>query len=152
MRPQGAEACSWPRRILAFATEMEHSQAGNVSYASMYVVLDRPVMSVHCRLRPRLSTCRGYNARRSGVTTKAGLESDMAVEESSQIPMPKVYLSVLSSDHVCGCQIPIVNTYALQGVTKPRVTPEVAPATFGFVERAERWNSRACMVGVCQMW
>lgn len=34
----------------------------------------------------------------------------------------------------------------LQGVTQPRSKPEVAPATFGFVERAERWNSRACMV------
>ncbi|KAL3134733.1 hypothetical protein ABBQ32_007733 [Trebouxia sp. C0010 RCD-2024] len=46
----------------------------------------------------------------------------MAQEESSRIPLPK-------------------------GVTQPRVKPEVAPATFGFVERAERWNSRACMIG-----
>lgn len=36
---------------------------------------------------------------------------------------------------------------APRGVTQPRSRPEVAPATFGFVERAERWNSRACMIG-----
>lgn len=34
----------------------------------------------------------------------------------------------------------------LQGVTVPQRQPEVAPARFGFVDNAERINSRACMV------
>eukprot|EP00891_Asterochloris_glomerata_P000349 jgi/Astpho2/349/Aster-02226 len=34
-----------------------------------------------------------------------------------------------------------------EGVTPPRKTPEISPPTFGFVEKAERWNSRACMIG-----
>lgn len=59
---------------------------------------------------------------RRRVSTSASLQSDMAKEESSRIAAP-------------------------QGVTQPRRRPEVAPATFGFVERAERWNSRACMIG-----
>ena len=33
-----------------------------------------------------------------------------------------------------------------QGVTQPPRDPEVPPATFGFVDNAERINSRACMV------
>ena len=34
----------------------------------------------------------------------------------------------------------------MQGVTVPKSLPEVAPARFGFVDNAERINSRACMV------
>lgn len=34
----------------------------------------------------------------------------------------------------------------MQGVTVPKSQPEVAPAQFGFVDNAERINSRACMV------
>ena len=34
----------------------------------------------------------------------------------------------------------------MQGVTVPKSQPEVAPAKFGFVDNAERINSRACMV------
>ena len=34
----------------------------------------------------------------------------------------------------------------VQGVTVPQRQPEVAPARFGFVDNAERINSRACMV------
>jgi len=36
---------------------------------------------------------------------------------------------------------------AAQGVTQPPRVPQVPPATFGFVDNAERINSRACMVG-----
>lgn len=46
----------------------------------------------------------------------------MATQEASQVSTPK-------------------------GVTQPKAKPELAPLTFGFVERAERWNSRACMIG-----
>jgi len=35
---------------------------------------------------------------------------------------------------------------SVQGVTVPQRQPEVAPARFGFVDNAERINSRACMV------
>ena len=34
----------------------------------------------------------------------------------------------------------------MQGVTVPKSQPEVSPARFGFVDNAERINSRACMV------
>ncbi|KAF5828082.1 hypothetical protein DUNSADRAFT_18254 [Dunaliella salina] len=40
------------------------------------------------------------------------------------------------------------NTEALPPkVTLPPVQPEVPPPTFGFVDNAERMNSRACMIG-----
>lgn len=34
-----------------------------------------------------------------------------------------------------------------QGVTQPPVQPVVSPSTFGFVDNAERLNSRAAMLG-----
>ncbi|KAK9787994.1 hypothetical protein WJX73_006978 [Symbiochloris irregularis] len=34
-----------------------------------------------------------------------------------------------------------------KGVTEPKLNPEVPPGTFGFVDNAERLNSRAAMIG-----
>lgn len=34
-----------------------------------------------------------------------------------------------------------------EGVTQPKRVPDIPPPSFGFVEKAERWNSRAAMVG-----
>ncbi len=48
----------------------------------------------------------------------------------------------------CKCQVGTpfsLHTYA-QGVTQPPYQPSVPPATFGFVDNAERLNSRAAMV------
>lgn len=53
---------------------------------------------------------------------EADLQNDMAADAQRSIPPP-------------------------QGVTQPRKTPQVAPSSFGFVEKAERWNSRAAMIG-----
>ena len=40
----------------------------------------------------------------------------------------------------------MLNSAGLQGVTQPPATPAIPPAKFGFVENAERINSRAAMV------
>ena len=52
-------------------------------------------------------------------------------------------LSVSSSD--LG-ESSLLNPAGLQGVTQPPATPAIPSAKFGFVENAERINSRAAMV------
>ena len=50
-----------------------------------------------------------------------------------------------------GCAIngpPSSASRSPQGVTLPPVKPQVPPSRFGFVENAERLNSRAAMVRV----
>ena len=42
-----------------------------------------------------------------------------------------------------------VQDFMLQGVTQPPESPTLPPATFGFVDNAERLNSRAAMVSNC---
>ena len=102
------------------------------------------------RLRPRSATLLCGHLRRTGVSVTAGLEADMAVDESRQIPPPKVGIIAAvpaSLTFSAQCLPAELNKVGyLQGVTQPKAEPQVAPATFGFVEKAERWNSRACMV------
>lgn len=125
--------------------------------ASLCCCLCRLKLPVLARFQCGLSKQRVQSSRRSRMVTVAGLQSEMAQEESSRIPLPKVGDCSVQEQTL----IPVKQYWwqdihvtepaplyhdTLQGVTQPRSKPEVAPATFGFVERAERWNSRACMV------
>ncbi|KAK9821342.1 hypothetical protein WJX81_008594 [Elliptochloris bilobata] len=49
--------------------------------------------------------------------------------------------------HVTRADVNFPAPKAPESVTVPQRTPEVAPARFGFVDNAERINSRACMIG-----
>lgn len=51
-----------------------------------------------------------------------------------------------SRPHTKGCRPFLLVATLMQGVTQPPVQPVVSPSTFGFVDNAERLNSRAAMV------
>ena len=59
---------------------------------------------------------------------------------------PEVCTLVLLTTAEVSMYLPMPTGCCVQGVTVPKSQPEVAPARFGFVDNAERINSRACMV------
>ena len=59
---------------------------------------------------------------------------------------PFAMLTTCTLGNACTASSLQVLSVRTQGVTQPPREPEVPPATFGFVDNAERINSRACMV------
>lgn len=72
-------------------------------------------------------------ARRATMTTRAGIVDDI----QKAIADNKTTLAAREQ----------AKRASPPGVPPPPIVPEITPATFGFVENAERMNSRASMVG-----
>ena len=92
-----------------------------------------PIPRVLSRGRPSSSS----PARRRLHTTRAGpldLVGDLVREAIAEGEDRRAQREMRARD-------------APAGVPKPPVIPVQRPATFGFVDNAERWNGRASMVG-----
>uniref|UniRef100_A0A7S3R5M3 High light inducible protein n=1 Tax=Dunaliella tertiolecta TaxID=3047 RepID=A0A7S3R5M3_DUNTE len=84
-------------------------------------------------------------ARRATLTTRLPLPRSISTPQQQQQQQRQHVLAQAGNNlYSSGAS----NTEALPPkVTLPPVQPEVPPPAFGFVDNAERINSRACMIG-----
>lgn len=83
--------------------------------------------------------------------------SKCAVASKQMAPQSSTPLMVRRSSYSSGNRSGVPRTRGVmvvtarvmppKGVSEPKRVPVVPPAMFGFVENAEKWNSRAAMVG-----